>query len=185
MSTTLLEGRDGRDRESRAPELARRRRGAWRFRPSARSRRRASRGGARAAVSASRPHTFAGPRAPSCSSCSIPARPAGDRLHVRRRRTRETARRTTRLNGNARSDRPRPAGRAALRRAGRRRRHARCASSARDMRRRSSCSRARVCARTSSTSTSACPRCRSTRASAASPTPTRRRWTCAWTRHRS
>ena len=31
------------------------------------------------------------------------------------------------------------------------------------------------------TSTWACPRCRSTPASAASPTPTRRRWTCAWT----
>ena len=34
---------------------------------------------------------------------------------------------------------------------------------------------------TSSTSTSGCPRCRSTRASAASPTPTTRRWTCGWT----
>ena len=35
---------------------------------------------------------------------------------------------------------------------------------------------------TSCTSTSASPRCRSTRASAASPTPTTRRSTCAWTR---
>ena len=35
------------------------------------------------------------------------------------------------------------------------------------------------------TSTWGCPRCRWTRASAASPTPSRRRWTCGWTLSRS
>ena len=46
----------------------------------------------------------------------------------------------------------------------------------------SSCCATRSSAPTSSTSTSAFPRCRSTPASAASPTPTTRRSTCAWTR---
>ncbi len=43
------------------------------------------------------------------------ARADGDRLHVRRRRARAPGRRAARLLGNARRDRPRPAGRAALR----------------------------------------------------------------------
>ena len=59
------------------------------------------------------------------------------------------------------------------------------ASSARRSPRASSSCATRACARTWSTSTSACPRCRSTRASAGSPTPTTRRWTCAWTPTRS
>ena len=41
------------------------------------------------------------------------------------------------------------------------------------------------CRPTSSTSTWACPRCRSTPGRAASPTPTTRRSTCAWTPTRS
>ncbi len=97
------------------------------------------------------------------------------------RRPRAPRRRADRPDRHADRDRPRPDRRGALRRA-RGRGRLRDALHPRRLRRRPAPARRRGRrAPTSSTWTSACPRCRSTRASAASPTPTTRRWTCGWT----
>ena len=180
MSTTLLEMTPSA--ASGAPELARRRRG------SGEARRRPGR------ASAGRsPGAPPAPRRPTCP-CSPsellelldpqPGQTAidctfGDGGHARLVAERLGAER------DADRDRPRPAGRAALRRARRRDAPARCASSAPATPRLSNSSRRRDCGPTWPTSTSACPRCRSTHASAGSPTPTTRPWTCGWIPARS
>ena len=107
------------------------------------------------------------------------------RLHLRRRRARAARRRAPRPRRRADLHRPRPQRRGALRRV-RRRGPLRDALHPRRLRRRAGRARGRRGARrTSSTWTSASPRCRSTPGSAASPTPTTRRSTCAWTPTRS
>ena len=112
-------------------------------------------------------------------------RPDRDRLHLRRRRPRRADRRAPRARGHLHRDRPRSARRGALRGTGRRGRLL-GALHPRELRRGARAARRRGGARpTSPTSISACPRCRWTRASAASPTPSRRRWTCGWTPSRS
>ena len=124
-------------------------------------------------------------RAPAGCDPRPPAGAGRDRLHLRRRRPRAPGRPAPGRERDAGRDRPRPRSPRSASRSWPRRCRARCASSAAATPRRWSCSRRRDCARTSRTSTSACPRCRWTRASAASPTPTTRRWTCAWTPSRS
>ena len=105
----------------------------------------------------------------------------GGRLHLRRGRPRAPRGRADRRLGHARLHRPRPGGRGALRGV-RARGGLPDALPAHGLRRGARAARARRGSRpTSSISTSASPRCRWTRASAASPTPTTRRSTCAWT----
>ena len=156
MSTTLLDGKlelgGARECEGRAPELARRRRGSGESGRSARGRR----AGAPPGPDASAPvHGEQGGQVshtPVLASELLelldlpsPARPAGDRLHVRRRRARAAASPSASApSGTLVGDRPRPARARALRGARRRGELRDCASSARASPTRSSCSRARA-----------------------------------------
>ena len=116
----------------------------------------------------------------SSSAAGTAARPGRDRLHVRRRRPRQAWWGSGSARRGPSRDRSRPGGGGALRGA---RRGALLHGALHPRRLRggaASCSPRRACGPTWSTSTSACPRCRSTCASAASPTPSTRPWTCAW-----
>ena len=107
------------------------------------------------------------------------------RLHRRRRRPRAADRRADRLERHADRDRSRPDRAGALRGA-LARGQLRHPLHPRDLRARASrCCSTRALKPTACTSTSAPPRCRSTPGSAASPTPTTRRSTCAWIPTRS